>query len=175
MFPKYNAFVAGHLAEWGRSLAEPIDLGSRRGDGRAEIVSIETASADGHPALVLRAHDPAMIRVRVRFLAAVDNPVIGIMIRTRVGLEVYGTNTELERAPIGPCAGGDEVFLEFQFACRLCPGEYTITAASHDPDGSPHDWLDDAVAFSVAADRYTAGVADLRAKVTVARNAPIPG
>jgi hypothetical protein len=37
--------------------------------------------------------------------------------------------------------------------------------ASHDPDGTAHDWLDDAVA--VADNRYTAGVANLRAKIKV--------
>jgi lipopolysaccharide transport system ATP-binding protein len=54
----------------------------------------------------------------------------------------------------------------FTFPCDLCPGEYTLTAASHDPDGVWHDWLEDAVAFAVSDDRYTAGVANLRARVT---------
>ena len=53
--------------------------------------------------------------------------------------------------------------IEFAFRCELCPGEYTITAASHDADGTAHDWLDDAVAISVTDSRYTAGVANLRA------------
>ena len=39
--------------------------------------------------------------------------------------------------------------------------------ASHDPDGTAHDWLDDAIAFTVTDERPTAGVANLRAKVTV--------
>jgi lipopolysaccharide transport system ATP-binding protein len=39
--------------------------------------------------------------------------------------------------------------------------------ASHDPDGLWHDWLEDAVSFAVGDDRYTAGVANLRATVTV--------
>ena len=44
--------------------------------------------------------------------------------------------------------------------------------ASHDPDGVWHDWLEDAVAFSVTDGRYTAGVANLRAtaRVTPADN-----
>jgi hypothetical protein len=37
--------------------------------------------------------------------------------------------------------------------------------ASHDPDGTAHDWLEDAVAVTVTDNRYTAGVANLRAKV----------
>lgn len=169
VLPRYNAFVASQWAEWGRSQVEPLNLTARRGDGRAEIVTLETAGEDGQNSLVLRNHAPASIRVKVRYLADVCDPVIGIMIRTRVGMEVYGTNTELEQASPGACRAGDLVGLEFRFVCGLCPGEYTITAASHDPDGTAHDWLDDAVAFSVAADRYTAGVADLRATVSVTR------
>jgi lipopolysaccharide transport system ATP-binding protein len=57
----------------------------------------------------------------------------------------------------------------FSFRCELCPREYTLTAASHDPDGALHEWLDDALAFMVVDSRSTAGVANLRAKVTVER------
>ena len=85
------------------------------------------------------------------------------MIRTRIGFEVFGTNTELENLPLGPCAPGDERSILFRFACTLCPQEYTLTAASHDRDGVWHDWREDAVAFTVTDARYTAGVANLRA------------
>jgi hypothetical protein len=40
--------------------------------------------------------------------------------------------------------------VDFEFDCNLCPQFYTITAASHDPDGVWHDWMEDAVGFSVA-------------------------
>jgi lipopolysaccharide transport system ATP-binding protein len=80
-------------------------------------------------------------------------------------MEVYGTNTALENIQIGPCRAGESVRVEFQFLCELCPKEYTLTAASHDPDGTAHDWVDDAVSFVVTDARYTAGVANLRAKV----------
>jgi len=68
---------------------------------------------------------------------------------------------------MGTCAVGDRLQADFQFRCDLCPGEYTLTAASHDPDGTAHDWIDDAVSLVVADSRYTAGVANLRAKVSV--------
>jgi lipopolysaccharide transport system ATP-binding protein len=164
---KYRRFIAGRLAEWATTLTQPLDLGSRRGDQRAEILSLETLGSDGRPSPVLRSHRPAAVRAVVRYLAPVDNPVIGIMIRTRIGLDVYGTNTELENVAVGLCAPGDQVQIQFDFSCDLCPGDYTLTAASHDPDGTAHDWLDDAILFSVVDDRYTAGVANLRARVTV--------
>jgi lipopolysaccharide transport system ATP-binding protein len=88
------------------------------------------------------------------------------MIRTRIGMEVYGTNTELEGVVVGPCQPADVRIVDFRFRCDLCPQTYTLTAASHDPDGVWHDWLEDAIAFSVSDTRYTAGVANLRARAT---------
>jgi hypothetical protein len=141
----------------------------RRGDGRAELIAVETLNADGQPVRGWQSGEIARIRVTVRFHAAVADPVVGIMIRTRIGMEVYGTNTELEKLKLGPCEAGDTRSITFEFECQLCPQLYTITAASHDPDGVWHDWMEDAVSFSVADTRYTAGVANLRARVTCSR------
>ncbi|HLJ16521.1 MAG TPA: Wzt carbohydrate-binding domain-containing protein [Bryobacteraceae bacterium] len=167
---KYKQHIAARVRAWGGTLNPPLDSSSRRGDHRAEIVSLETLGADGKPTTTWTSGEPVSIRVSLRFLESVCDPVIGIMIRTRIGLEVYGTNTELEKVRIGPCAVGDMVQVTFSFRCELCPGDYTLTAASHDPDGSAHDWLDDAVAFSIVDSRETAGIANLRAHVTVNRN-----
>jgi ABC-type polysaccharide/polyol phosphate transport system, ATPase component len=141
----------------------------RRGDGRAEIVALETLGGNGEPTMVWNSGEPATVRITVQFHNAVEDPVIGMMIRTRIGFEVYGTNTELEKLKVGPCAAGDRRVVTFGFRCDLCPQEYTLTAASHDPDGVWHDWLEDAVAFSVADTRYTAGVANLRATAAVGK------
>jgi len=106
------------------------------------------------------------VRVTISYREAVEDPVVGILIRTRVGLNVYGTNTELEKVKLGPCAAGSTLEVTFAFRCELCPQEYILTAASHDPNGVWHDWLEDAVAFTVTDTRYTAGVANLRAAVS---------
>jgi len=142
----------------------------RRGDGRAQVLRIETLGENGCPTMVWRSGELAVVRVTVRFRDAVADAVVGMMIRTRIGLNVYGTNTELERLALGPRAAGDTVQVSFAFRCELCPEEYTLTVASHDPDGVWHDWLEDAVAFSVADDRYTAGVANLRATASFTWN-----
>jgi ABC-type methionine transport system ATPase subunit len=163
----YRASIAEKVRAWGATLKSPLLPAMRRGDGRAEILALETLDAAGNPTAVWRSGENAAVRVVVRYHDRVDQPVIGILIRTRIGLEVYGTNTELEKADTGNCAAGERLRIEFAFRCDLCPGEYTITAASHDADGTAHDWLDDAVAFTVADSRYTAGVANLRATVKV--------
>ncbi len=161
----YRKHIAQRIRAWGASVNAPLSPRMRRGDGRAEIAAIQTVGEDGQPTMIWRSGELAVVRVRVRFHQAVEEPVIGIMIRTRVGLNVYGTNTELERLKLGPCEAGDALEISFAFRCELCPGDYTLTAASHDPDGVWHDWLEDALAFSVTDDRYTAGVANLRATV----------
>ncbi|GAB4357292.1 MAG: hypothetical protein OHK0021_01630 [Bryobacter sp.] len=137
----------------------------RRGDGRARLVSIACLDTHHQPTALYESGQPAAIEVKVEYLAAVADPVIGIMIRTRIGMEVYGTNTELEGVRLGPVAAGQQVTITFRFVCQLCPQSYTVTAASHDPDGVWHDWLEDAISFQVAGTRYTAGVANLAAQV----------
>ena len=163
----YRENISEKVRAWGATLKTPLLPSLRRGDGRAEILSIETLGASGNPTAVWTSGENAVIRVTVRYHDAVEEPVIGIMIRTRIGLEVYGTNTELEKISAGSCAAGTRTQVEFAFRCDLCPGEYTVTAASHDADGVAHDWLDDAVAIAVTDSRYTAGVANLRAKVNL--------
>jgi len=163
----YRESIAEKVRAWGATLKTPLLPAMRRGDGRAEILSLETLDGAGSPTAVWRSGEEALVRITVRYHDRVEEPVVGILIRTRIGLEVYGTNTELEKVSTGVCTAGQRMRIEFRFRCDLCPGEYTLTAASHDADGTAHDWLDDAVAFAVADSRYTAGVANLRAKVKI--------
>ncbi|MFN7993914.1 MAG: Wzt carbohydrate-binding domain-containing protein [Bryobacteraceae bacterium] len=161
----YRCHIARRLRTWGESVRVPIAPRLRRGDGRAQIVNLELLGESGQPAAIIRSGELTVVRVHVRFNQAVADPVIGLMIRSRAGMNVYGTNTELEGLKLGPCAAGEMLRLTFAFRCELCNQEYTLTIASHDPDGVWHDWLEDALAFTVADNRYTAGVANLRATV----------
>lgn len=164
---RYRHAVSEKIRSWGESISPRLAPSYRRGDGRAEVIALETLGADGKPTIVWKSGEMVSIRASVRFHEAVENPVLGILIRTQIGFEVYGTNTELEGIKIGPKAPGETATLSISFLCDLCPHPYTLTVASHDPDGTAHDWLEDAVAFTVTDDRYTAGVANLRAKVVV--------
>lgn len=166
---RYRRHLAARLIAQAREKQIGLPPSMRRGDGRAELLSIETLNARGQLVAAWTSGEPALIRVTVRFHQPVDNPVIGILIRTRIGFEVYGTNTELEEVMLGPCLEGETLVVTFRFMCHVCPGEYTVTAASHDPDGVWHDWVEDGVAVKVGDVRYTAGVACLRSSVEVSR------
>src|SRR5712691_4545603 len=169
---RYRRFVAEKVRSWGDTIPPRLAPAFRRGDGRAEVISLETLGSKGEPTIVWKSGEMVSVRSVVRFHEAVAEPVLGMLIRTQIGFEVYGTNSELEHVKIGPRAAGDTVTVTFSFLCDLCPHAYTLTLASHDPDGTAHDWLDDAVAFTVTDERPTAGVANLRAKVTVENPSP---
>jgi lipopolysaccharide transport system ATP-binding protein len=137
----------------------------RHGDGTSEIVSVEILNAAGEAASSVASGEEITVRVRLRFHAAKSDPMVGILVRTRIGMEVYGTNTRIEQKPLGEFQAGDELEIDFRLACWLTPQQYTLTVASQDSDGSSHDWLDDAIAFDVVDTRVAAGVANLRAKI----------
>jgi ABC-type polysaccharide/polyol phosphate transport system ATPase subunit len=137
----------------------------RHGDGTSEITSVEILNENGEPAGTVRSGENITVRVRARFHTAQSHPMVGILIRTRIGMDVYGTNTGIERIELGDMQPGDELSVDFHLACWLTPQQYTLTVATQSADGSSHDWLDDAIAFEVLDTRVAAGVANLRAKV----------
>lgn len=162
---EYRRHVAEVLRASGDNRTAMLSPTMRNGDGRAVLEKVELLGETGAPTTVFRSGEQVAIRVTVRFAGFVADPVIGILIRTRIGLNVYGTNTELENLELGPVEAGSAVRVTYRFECALCNGDYTVTAASHDRDGLWHDWLEDAVGFAVSDSRYTAGVANLRARV----------
>ena len=137
----------------------------RHGDGTSEVVRVEIMNARAEPVRTIAAGEPITVRVRSRFHAAVSDPMVGILVRTRIGMDVYGTNTRIERMQLGDFQAGDELEVDFQLECWLTPQQYTLTVATQNADGTSHDWLDDAIAFDVVDTRVAAGVANLRAKV----------
>jgi lipopolysaccharide transport system ATP-binding protein len=174
VFAKYRAHVAEALRTAGENQTPHVAPTMRKGDGRATLEGIELLGEHNQPSTVWRSGEPVAIAITIRFATQIKDPVVGIMVRSRIGLNVYGTNTELEHLPLGPVNAGDTRRVTYRFKCDLCPGQYTVTAASHDPDGLWHDWMEDAVAFSVTDSRYTAGVANLRATVEAAPVTSLP-
>ena len=137
----------------------------RHGDGASEITKVELLNEDSEPIAAVTGGQPVTVRVRCRFHQPVCDPMVGILIRTRIGMEVYGTNTRVEKMQLGSYQAGDELEVNFHFACWLTPQQYTLTVATQSADGSSHDWLDDVIPFEVVDTRVAFGVANLRAQI----------
>ncbi len=144
---------------------DSLNYSHRHGDRDAEIIEVELLGADGRPARVFESGQPARVRLRAKFHHAQPQPMAGMLIRTRTGMDVFGTNSSLEASAPTACKAGDTLEVEFAFDCWLAPQEYTLTVAVQHPEGHSHDWLDDAITFQVLDRRRLAGVANLHPKV----------
>ena len=144
---------------------ERVRSSFRHGDGASQIRGVEILNARGEETASVASGEPVTVRVRSRFYKPVEDPMVGILIRTRIGMDVYGTNTRIEQIALGSMAAGDELQVDFHIDCWLTPQSYTLTVATQNADGSSHDWLDDAIAFDVVDARVAAGVANLRARI----------
>ncbi len=131
----------------------------RHGDGGSEVLSVEVC-----PSSVVTG-DQMCVRISARFHRDAPDPLVGILIRDRLGIDVYGTNTRIEQVDLGDFHAGDRLDIEFRFACRLTAQEYTVTVATQNWDGTSQDWLDDVAAFRVTDPKGAAGVANLAAEV----------
>jgi ABC-type polysaccharide/polyol phosphate transport system ATPase subunit len=138
---------------------------NRHGDGSSEILQVTLLDENGLARGVVSSGELVTIRVRTVIRGKGVEPMVGILIRNRIGMEIYGTNTNIEHVDLGTFQPGEELDIDFQFECWLTPQQYTVTVATQYADGSSHDWLDDVIAFEVISSRQAAGVADLRAKI----------
>ena len=151
---------------------EPAGLrGSHRhGDGASRIEDVTLVNRCGAPATVIEAGEPVRVRIVARFEREVDEPVVGILVRNRLGLDVFGTNTRVEGRRLGRFRPGERLEIEFHFDCLLTRQEYTLTVATQNWDGTSQDWLDDVLAFRVVDAKERAGVANLRTEISWKRH-----
>lgn len=141
------------------------DHSFRHGDRASVLQAIELRNAQGEPVRVVSAGEIVEITVDVEYRKDVAEPMVGILIRNRNGLDVAGTNSRVEGLHAPAAKAGDRVRYCFRFACHLPRNEYTLTVASQYADGRSQDWRDDLLRFSVANPREVAGLVDLRVEV----------
>src|SRR5579862_2417815 len=98
---------------------ENLRASFRHGDGSSEIVDVQILNARGEVASAVAAGERITVRVRSRFRQPKSDPMVGILIRTRIGMDVYGTNTRIEQVALGDFRAGDELEVDFHMECWL--------------------------------------------------------
>ena len=137
----------------------------RHGDGASRVVDVRLLNSAGEPCHTFRPGESLVIRIQVIFRQTVTDPVVGILVRNRIGMDVFGTNTRLERVDFGVVNAGDNLEIEFELDCLLSRQEYTLTVATQYWNGLSQDWLDDVVDFQVVDTKDVAGVLNLNTRV----------
>jgi ABC-type polysaccharide/polyol phosphate transport system ATPase subunit len=141
----------------------------RHGDGSSRIRSARILDKSGNPVETVASGDRVTVRVAAEFVRAAEDPIVGILIRNRLGIDVFGTNTRVEGRRLGAFAPGDTLEVDFEFECLLSEQDYTLTAATQNWDGSSQDWLDGVLSFAVTDERAVAGLASFPVTVSVKR------
>ncbi|HEX8457238.1 MAG TPA: ABC transporter ATP-binding protein [Pyrinomonadaceae bacterium] len=152
------------------SSRQPLQYSYRHGNRRAEVIGVELVdAATGQAVELVETGDAVTVRLRVLFHEDVEAAACGFMIRNRHGINVYGTNTEQRREPLGAARRGEIVEAAFTFDCWLGQEHYFVSVAAHTPDGEAFDWLDGALFFRVSCAVEMEGIANLNARVALAR------
>lgn len=136
-----------------RTGAGDANAPKRHGTFQAVISRIDVCNARGVPADVFHPEDLLLLRVRVDFLAEVAAPTVGFLLKDRLGLDIYGTNTALQKISLGPrFRAGEYAELEIEMPLRLGYGDYSVTVAVHEDEThleNCYEWTDNAAIFRV--------------------------
>jgi hypothetical protein len=123
-----NRYV-GHVLEKEKNGApsqpEGFRSSFRHGDGTSRIIATELVTPDGTPAAVVSSGAPVVVKVRARVLKPASSPVVGILIRNRLGIDVFGTNTRVQPTDFGSFQPGQE--FESRRFVASDPAGYTLT------------------------------------------------
>ena len=149
----YNAAVAVQHADSAiRQVEDETGVQTRSGTQQARIERVEVESG-GQSVRALRSGAPAAVRIDIEARDDLEQLNAGILIRDRMGNDVFGTNTYHCGAALTDLRRGERRSVRFAFdALGLGTGTFSITAALHRDDShvtANYDWWDRAVVFQV--------------------------
>ena len=173
----YNAMISVQQADAQirQTERETGKVVTRSGSRAAWIERVELLVAGGSSRAV-RSGDPVVLRVDIVAEETLPELTAGILIRDRLGNDVFGTNTFLCGMPIHNVAAGRGHSVEFRFpALRLGTGSFSVTAAlhtGHSHIAANYDWWDRSIVFQVVEGGGPTAVGVCRLPVEVAWVAP---
>lgn len=150
--------------------SNPLTYQYRHGNKAAEVTEVHLLDELGRQVELVESGDLIQLRLRYAFHKDIERPVCGFMIRTRHGINVYGTNTEQRGVKLDPASAGDVFESTFSFNCLLGQEHYFISVAVHSPDGEAYDWLDGVIFFRVSCATEMEGIANLNAQVATKKS-----
>lgn len=164
----YNGLIATQRADYEIRQTERVTgrKVTRSGTSEAVVENVDLI-VDGRSVRSLRACSAAAIEIGLLAQSGLDELTAGIMIRDRLGNDVFGTNTYHQKVPCGALPAGARTSVRFEFTeLALGVGSYSITVALHARDThitSNYDWWDQALVFQVVPGSrpLSSGVCDL--------------
>jgi hypothetical protein len=130
---------------------------ARWGSREVEITAVEITGADASERRVYHPNDSMRISISYQVHAAQSDLVFGVGIHRADGLNVFGTNTSIDRVELPGLTSGGEIDCVID-RLGLLDGAYVLDVAAHRADGYPFDYHKSAVHFSIRSDNRVVGV-----------------
>jgi lipopolysaccharide transport system ATP-binding protein len=125
---------------------------TRSGTRDASIEDIDLL-VGGQSARAVRSGDAVVLRIAIAVHVPVGELTVGVLIRDRLGNDVFGTNTFHLGRSRSQVPAGELTCIEFSFpSLALGAGSYSVAAALHEGDThtvANFDWWDRALVFQV--------------------------
>lgn len=142
----------------------------RWGDGAATILDFYLAANDESYPSSVSTGQRITLAISVLFHRDFYRPILGITIKTKEGVTVYGVNSETVKCDdfIKLGRSGTVIQVESVFSCRLAPGDYFISlglASKHGEEVMPHDRRYDSIHLQVRPNSVFFGLADLELRM----------
>ena len=143
----------------------------RWGDGTATILDYCLTVDDEDYPTAISTGQMIVLRLSIKFLSNLVRPILGITIKTREGVTVYGVNSET--LDVGSFqslgAAGSVVEARAAFTCRLASGDYFVSFGVATKEGEnviPHDRRYDAIHLQIRPEKTFFGLVDLGLDLT---------
>src|SRR3990172_7111965 len=108
----------------------------RFGSGEIEIVDAVLLDETDHPVEVLYTGKFYTFRVSIFFNQAVNNPIVGFILKSSSNLRLHNTHTFLRGKKLGYFKQGQHIEVSLKFRNNMLNGVYSLTPALSYSDGS---------------------------------------
>jgi len=129
------------------------NIDRRWGNGQAEILGVQLLDGQGCPCDCLTHGDSLTVRVSIKFNRSLPHPIVGFLMRNRLGEDIAGINTSAEGIVLPPADGFQIYTVDFRVQVPyLHPGNYYFSLAVANGthlDNVICDWIDNAILLSV--------------------------
>jgi lipopolysaccharide transport system ATP-binding protein len=146
----------------------------RWGDGAATILDFFLAAGGQEYPSIIESGQKITLVAAIRFNSTLFRPIFGINVKTKEGITLYGTNSEIidEPALKEEEKSGSVVTVAFEFNCDFAPGDYFISlgvATSNGGEIIPHDRRYDSIHLQVNSKNQFFGLVNLKAAMSKKR------
>lgn len=177
----YNALIAKQENAAAIQQTAESDHGqtqTRSGSGEASVIDIRIHNSKGALSKVFEVGERISLEVLFKVHTPIPRVIVGILIKDRLGNEIYGTNSFYDDRIIENAPAGGVYKATFDLTLNLGQGSYSLSTAlvsSYTHLDKNYEWIDRATLFEVVnlSHKYFIGVSYLPTTISISTSGPL--